>query len=278
MTMMAEPATADLNQLDAFHALLPELARALDVREVFQHLSAVASRIVPHDEANLALATDDGSHYRLYASTVRGDPELLCRNDQCVLRDPIVPRLLDAIPGPERGLRSGVSAPVLIDDKIVGVFALFSRRPHAYSPQDLALVERLAGYVAVGLAHQRLAEAARHAAVERERSASVESSVELLRAISDVLDIRTVFPRVSEIANKVLPHDRLTMMFQHQNGHIVLEAASTDELPDVTRVVKATSSPPDEGFIIIDDFRTATLPIAEPADLRERLVGAGYRS
>jgi transcriptional regulator with GAF, ATPase, and Fis domain len=278
MTMMAEPATADLNQLDAFHALLPELARALDVREVFQHLSAVASRIVPHDEANLALATDDGSHYRLYASTMRGDPELLCRNDQCVLRDPIVPRLLDAIPGPERGLRSGVSAPVFIDDRIVGVFALFSRRPHAYSPQDLALVERLAGYVAVGLAHQRLAEAARSAAVERERTASIESSVELLRTISGVLDIRTVFPQVSEIANKVLPHDLLTMMFHDRGGQILIEVTSSDEFPELTRLIKTDDSRPKDGFIIIDDFTTATLPIVEPADLRERLVAAGYRS
>ncbi len=54
MTTMAEPATTDLNQLDAFQVSLPALAGALDVRDVFQHLSAVASRIVPHDEANLA--------------------------------------------------------------------------------------------------------------------------------------------------------------------------------------------------------------------------------
>src|SRR6266849_4070179 len=277
MTTIAEPAIADINHLDAFHALLPALAGALDIRDVFQQLSAVASRIVPHDEANLALATDDGSHYRLYASTVRGDPELLCRNDQCVLRDPIVPRLLDAIPGPERGLRSGVSAPVFIDDKIVGVFALFSRRPHAYSPQDLALVERLAGYVAVGLAHQRLAEAARSAAVERERTASIESSVELLRTISGVLDIRTVFPQVSEIANKVLPHDLLTMMFDDR-GQILMEVASSDGFPEVARLIKTNEPKPKDGFIVIDDFMTATLPIVEPADLRERIVAAGYRS
>jgi hypothetical protein len=41
----------------------------------------------------------------------------------------------------------------------------FSRHPHAYSSEDIALVQRLAAYVAVGLAHQRLAESARHAAV-----------------------------------------------------------------------------------------------------------------
>ncbi|HWF86198.1 MAG TPA: sigma 54-interacting transcriptional regulator [Vicinamibacterales bacterium] len=276
--MIAEPATTDLYQLDAFHALLPALARALDIRDVFQHLSAVASQIVPHDEANLALAVEGGSQYRLYASTGDGNPELLCRDEHCVLKDPIEPRLLDAVPGPSRGLRSGVCAPVLIDDKVVGVFALFSKRPNAYTPSDLALAQRLAGYIAVGLAHQRLAEAARRAAVERERTASIESSVELLRTISGVLDIRTVFPRVSEIANKVLPHDLLTMMFHDRGGEILIEVTSSSEFPELTRLIKTDDSTPKDGFIIIDDFTTATLPVVEPADVQQRIVAAGYRS
>ncbi len=277
MTPMAEPATTDLDQLDAFHALLPALAGALDIRDVFQHLSAVASRIVPHDEANLVLATDDGTQYRLYASTREGAPELVCRDDHGVLREPVAARLIDAVPGPERGLRSGVCAPVFIGDAVVGVFALFSRRPHAYSPQDLTLVQRLVGYIAVGLAHQRLAEAARHAAVERARTASIESSVELLRTISGVLDIRTVFPQVSEIANKVLPHDLLTMMFDDR-GQILIEVASSDEFSEVARLIKTNDSRPKDGFVVIDDFTTATLSVVEPADLRERIVAAGFRS
>src|SRR6266851_8290375 len=278
MTTTAEPATAALTQLDAFHALLPALAGSLDIRDVFQHLSAVASRIVPHDEANLALATDDSTQFRLYASTREGAPDLVCREETCILREPIAPKLMDTVPGLERGLRSGVCAPVLIGDAVVGVFALFARRPRAYTAQDLALVQRLAGYVAVGVAHQRLAEAARRAAVERVRAASIESSVELLRTIAGVLDIRTVFPRVSEIANKVLPHDLLTMMFHDRSGQILIEVASSDEFPALTRLIKADDSRPKDGFIIIDDFTTATLPIVEPADLRERIVAAGYRS
>jgi DNA-binding NtrC family response regulator len=274
--MMAEPATSDRSQ-DAFHALLPALAGALDVRDVFQHLSAVASRIVPHDEANLALATDDGTQYRLYASTREGAPELVCREGHGVLREPIAARIMDAVPGSERGLRSGVCAPVLIGETVAGVFALFSRRPDAYSPPDLALVQRLAGYIAVGLAHQRFAEAARHAAVDRARTASIESSVELLRTISGVLDIRTVFPQVSEIANKVLPHDLLTMMFEDQ-GQILIEVASSDGFPEMARLIKTSDPKPKDGFIVIDDFTTATLPIVEPADLRELIVAAGYRS
>src|SRR5260370_3321114 len=101
MTTMAEPATTDLIQLDAFDALLPALAGTLDIRDVFQQLSAVASRIVPHDEANLAVATDTGTQYRLYASTRAGTPELVCPEDHGVLREPIAARLIDVVPGPE---------------------------------------------------------------------------------------------------------------------------------------------------------------------------------
>ncbi len=277
MTTTAEPAATAPNQLDAFHALLPALAGALDIRDVFHQLSTVASRIVAHDEANLALATEDGTQFRLYASTGQGAPELVCCEDHCVLQEPRAPRLIDPVPGPERGLRSGVCAPVLIGDTVVGVLGLFSRRPHAYSTEDLALVERLAGYVAVGLSHQRLAEAARHAAVDRARTASIESSVELLRTISGVLDIRTVFPQISEIANKVLPHDLLTMMFDDR-GQILIEVASGDGFSDVARLIKTNEPKPKDGFIVIDDFTTATLPVVEPADLRNRIVAAGYRS
>ncbi len=108
--------------------------------------------------------------------------------------------------------------------------------------------------------------------------ADVESSVELLRTIAAVLDIREVFPRVSEIANKVLAHDLLTMMFHDRGGQILIEAASTDEFRGLSRFTKADDSEPPDGFIIIDDFATAMLPVVEPADLRERILAAGFRS
>src|ERR1700674_5680033 len=133
MTMIAEYATPDVQRLEAFHDLLPALARALDIRDVFQHLSDVASRIVPHDEANLALLTEDGSQFRMYASTRNGAPEVVCRGRDCPIGEADEPQLFDAVPGPERGLRSGLSVPVRIDEQMVGVFALFSARPKAYS-------------------------------------------------------------------------------------------------------------------------------------------------
>src|SRR5262249_32661468 len=149
---------------------------------------------------------------RLYASTRDGVPETVCQEQGCSITNFDRPQLLDVVPGPERGLQSGLSVPVGLNDRRIGAFALFSRQLRAYSCHDLILARRLADYVAVALAHQQLAEQARQAAVDRERAEAVETSLELLRTIADVLDIRTVFPRVSEIANKMLPHDRLTMM------------------------------------------------------------------
>jgi hypothetical protein len=41
-----------------------------------------------------------------------------------------------------------------------------------------------------------------------------------------VLDIRTVFSRVSEIANRMLPHDAMIMGFVDHSGHVARQAAT----------------------------------------------------
>src|SRR5437762_14350530 len=106
MMINAELTGYDVEQLNAFHDLLPALARGLDVRDIFKHLSAAASRIVKHDEANLALVTEDGSQFRLYASTCDGAPELVSRGKTHPIGDADEPQLFQRVPGPERGLRS----------------------------------------------------------------------------------------------------------------------------------------------------------------------------
>src|SRR5438445_4719991 len=146
-----------VGQVDPFQDLLPILARGLDVHDIFQQLSLFASRVVPHDEANLAVLTEDGAGVQLYATTAQGAAEVGCLEGPYPIGDADRPRLLDVVPGPERGLQSGLSVPVMIDDRLVAVFALFSQHPQAYSELDLAHVERLAVYLAVALAHQRLA-------------------------------------------------------------------------------------------------------------------------
>src|SRR5580692_10551450 len=75
-----------------------------------------------------------------------------------------------------------------------------------------------------------------------EHAADLESSVELRRTIAAVLDIRSVFPQVSEIAAKVVPHDLLTMTFDDDHGQVLIEAASTDALTGLSRIRRVDDS------------------------------------
>src|SRR5262249_10325134 len=103
---------------------------------------------------------------------------------------------------------------------------------------------------------------------------------ELLHTISEVLDVRAIFPRVSAVAYRILPHDRLTMSFHDGEGHVVVEAASNDDFPSFDRVtvddsgLRALTAP----FFIAGDFLKEPLPIQAPRDLNERIVAMGYRS
>jgi transcriptional regulator with GAF, ATPase, and Fis domain len=264
---------------DVFHELLTTLAPALDIRDVFQRLSTVANRVIPHDEANLAVLAEDGTRFRLFASTGDDGPELVCPDEYGLLRDAFIPRVFRGACGRDRGFQSGLRVPVRIEGNPVGVLALLARDRDAYSDGQLTLAQRLADYVAIALSHQRLAEAARRAALERDRAANLESSVELLRAIAGVLDIRTVFPRVSEIAKKALPHDCLTMSFNDREGGVIMQAASDPDFLHVTRIKLAGDcAQPGDGVCIVEDLQRQSLPVAEPADLQDRVVAAGYQS
>jgi transcriptional regulator with GAF, ATPase, and Fis domain len=273
MMPSAEPA---FDESDAFHELLPTLASGLDVRDIFQQLSAVAARIVAHDEATLLLRDPETGKFRLYASTNAGQEVTCCEHGAAVKTVPIEGRVVEApFPGSERGLKSAMIVPVRRIGELLGLFGVKSYQPHAYSDRDLVHARRLADYLAVAISHQRLAEQARDAALERERAANVETSVELLRTISDVLDIRSVIPKVSEIANKVLPHDALTMAFFDPSGQIIVQAA-TSGFPDMKPHATDGSKP---DHMIVGDLAIEALPVRDGDNsVRETLTAAGLRA
>jgi transcriptional regulator with PAS, ATPase and Fis domain len=266
-----------MDRLDAFDDLLTALARGLDIREVIQHLSAAAARIVPHDEADFALLSDDRTMLLIHASTGDGAERRISRDEFApIVVDITQPAIVNDLPGAGcKGFRSVVSAPVKLDGEVAGVFCLLSNRPGAYSANCLRETERLARYLGLALAHQRLAEQAKNAALERERAASIEGSAELLRTIGNVLDVRSVFPRISEIARRMIPHDAMAMVFFEEDGRVALEAASADDFP-VFAPVRARMPPPP--FVVIGDLASEGLAIVDGENPSRRLLAAGYQS
>jgi DNA-binding NtrC family response regulator len=106
-------------------------------------------------------------------------------------------------------------------------------------------------------------------------NAYFEGSHDLLHAIAGVLDVRCVFPRVSEIANRMLPHDALTMSSQDEDLNVQFEATSSD---DFRGVALDSAGLPMPAELLIGDLSIETLPAAESADLRRQIRASGYRS
>jgi transcriptional regulator with GAF, ATPase, and Fis domain len=103
-----------------------------------------------------------------------------------------------------------------------------------------------------------------------------DASIELLQTISEVLDVRRVFRRVSEIASHVLPHDCLALVFADESRRFTLEARSTETFPEFRTLAIA-----DEGEChVVSDLRASRprLGVCDPPDILERIVADGYRS
>jgi transcriptional regulator with GAF, ATPase, and Fis domain len=105
-------------------------------------------------------------------------------------------------------------------------------------------------------------------------AAYFDVSLELLRTIANVLDIRPVLPQISEIVNKMLPHDALALTSLERNGQVGIEAA-TGDLSAVQPLVFRMAVPED---FIIGDLTSEPLPVLRGIDPTPRLVACGYRS
>ena len=109
---------------------------------------------------------------------------------------------------------------------------------------------------------------------------TLEASEELLRAVGSVLDIRQVFPEVSRIVQRALPHDRLTMTLHDGARTLIAHAFSNDDGPFLVRATGFEIEAMEDGSskIIPDLTEESTTLTFEPPDYRERAKAAGYRS
>ncbi len=223
---LPEPAEAEARRLlriDGLADLLAVLSTALDVRELFGHLSAVARRVLPHDLAIVGLLEDGGRKVRLHALT--GVPAMVLPE---VIENPypeafdtgwgfaIHRHLLDHPYERSRetvqwGARSSIRVPIRVEGQLGGVLNLSSFQADAFTDADVPIAERIADAVMLAISHQRLAEEALQAEAMRERAANLDVLDQLLDTLAGSLDVRAVLDRLSAIARKVLPHDAMSV-------------------------------------------------------------------
>jgi len=154
-----------------------------------------------------------------------------------------------------QGIVSTCSLPLTTPRRRVGMLLAGSREPHVYDAKDVAFLSLVANQVALAIENAENYEALQHSlALERDRMRNVEACDELLRALSTVLDIRRVFPQVSQIAATVLPHDLLTLEVLRPEFAASVDCASRNHELAFTAVVDRLRSFRRHGHVSFDDL------------------------
>jgi transcriptional regulator with GAF, ATPase, and Fis domain len=230
--------------------------------EQFRNLTALAALLIPHDEAELTLWSDRLPPVRLLRSARDADSNGQEQGSAPGQAD--VARHVTDEEARAYGLAAGVRAPVRVTSDTRGFLTLLAHQLHAYNDGTLPQVQTLADYISSVLRHEH--------AVSR-------MSEDLLSTLADVLDIREVLPRVSEILARVLPHDRMTVGFADGQDEVVTHASSNDDGPSIQRLkISGHDQLTAAGFTLVRDLRHEVLPIIEPVDLQAQLLASGYRS
>ncbi|MEO6323306.1 MAG: sigma 54-interacting transcriptional regulator, partial [Thermoanaerobaculia bacterium] len=193
---------------EILEALVPTLARALDIREVFDQVSAIAHRVLPHDRLTLGLLSDDRNSIRIYALSGEPVPDMpesfpLAAEDQ--LRTDwdfqIVRDVAAEIPREEpkcrllmrEGIQSMLRVPIRLEGRVFGGLVFHSKIKARYREEDVEIAHRVADQVALALSHQLLAEEARRTAQARAEAAQLEERVATL---TEELESRDGFQRI----------------------------------------------------------------------------------
>ena len=180
---------------EALEALLPTLSKALDIRQVFDQLSAAVGGILPHDRMALGLFSEDRQAIRIHAYTGERVPDMpeSIRLDARSPADADWSYFLvrdmrkepqccggkwDAMK--EQGMRSLLRVPVRLEGEIVGGLNFLSRTVGQYREEDADIARRIADQVALVLSHEKLAEEARIAAEAREETQRLEGRITAL--------------------------------------------------------------------------------------------------
>jgi transcriptional regulator with GAF, ATPase, and Fis domain len=173
-------------------------------------------------------------------------------------------RLMSAEEACAYGFASGVRIPV-VTAAASAVFTLMAQLQNAYGDDTLATTKTIADYLS--------------AVLSRDHSV-LKLLDDLINTLADVLDVREVFPRISDIVSAVLPHDRLALTFDDDENHFRYHAATSDEAAPVASLGLRVFDLPQAtaaGFKLIGDLATEP-PLLDPPDFQAQMLAAGYRT
>jgi transcriptional regulator with GAF, ATPase, and Fis domain len=277
---------ARTDQLLELEDLLVALSGVLDLREVFDRVSVVAQKALPHDAMGVTRILP-GDRIAVHAVSGFGadfpetfeapipEPSLITEPwDFRIIDDmSLDPRYANS-PTARAGMRTVLGLPVRLEGRLFGGVNFYSRTPGRFTDDDVPVGRRIANHLTLALSHEQLANEARVAADLSARSANLELLDELLATLTNQGGLAEQFDRISAIAAKVLPHDALVVPVMlpdgaHARVHATagIGAAAPPVIP-VPEEFKAA----DFQYEIVDDAALRS----EPRDVS--MTSLGFRS
>ncbi|MBV9493849.1 MAG: sigma 54-interacting transcriptional regulator [Acidobacteria bacterium] len=104
----------------------------------------------------------------------------------------------------------------------------------------------------------------------------LDVSEEVLRELAHVLHVGDVFPRISAIVKRVLPHDRMTMTFQDTDS-VTLQLASLPVQHDF-RFLRVDPGILARPYVLFPNMTLEEMSWYEPAEAREFMCNSGFLS
>jgi transcriptional regulator with GAF, ATPase, and Fis domain len=218
----SEPGREDLQK--ALSSVARAIADSLELKEVWPRVSDACRAVVPFDAMGVAQFQPAD---RVRVLVAAGDPAARDLQERSFARDdfsgPLWPREenflvlvreaaqeLDPSFAADheiisRGFRSLLRLPLGHHDKKLGSLVLVSREPGRFTRDHGRNLVVVAELVTLALAHEALASA------WRERRKRREALERLIPALTDTLDVRAVFEKISAIVQELIPHDYFSL-------------------------------------------------------------------
>jgi len=190
-------------RLEILNGLLNTLTDVLDIRDVFDQVSQLVQRVLPHDLMGVMEISQSADRMRLYAGTEKpflkyegavSNPEILTKSWSSMITEDLPNHpLAKGTPALKLGMVTALSAPIRFGGRLQAMVNFFSRNPGWFRRDDLPIAERVASQIAVAMSHHRLAEEARMTAEANARAERLEARVQQL---TEELDVRGGYHRV----------------------------------------------------------------------------------
>jgi PAS domain S-box-containing protein len=184
-----------------------------------QHVSVLLYRDDMHDGVVVGVSSDlpsdtfvgeviDLSSIAKEAITQTGQPhyyaDLEDRSDPAL--DELPPNIIDRVR--HGNARALVSTPMRAGGVLIGSLNLFSAEPHAFSPDQIAIVSEVGGYLAVAINSSRLR------ANERRARQIAESLHRAGIALTQSLDLNQVLEALLDYLQELVPYDSANVMLR----------------------------------------------------------------